>query len=109
MQSAIPFMLQMSNLDDKQFLFLGVNCHKQCQWNRLSEKTKEDALDSIYGNGGNVWSNVELIKVITRNQRLNINGLLNRERVPIILSAMDMKMYEVVKLLIADERVKLNE
>jgi hypothetical protein len=41
------FMLQMSNLDDKQFLFLALNCHKQCQWNRISEKTKEDAFDSF--------------------------------------------------------------
>jgi hypothetical protein len=47
MQSTIPFMLQMSSLDDKQFLFLAVNCHKQCQWTMISEKTKEDALDSF--------------------------------------------------------------
>jgi hypothetical protein len=49
----VPFKLQMSNLNDEQFMFLAVNRHEQefirtttsRQWNRISQDALEKALD----------------------------------------------------------------
>jgi hypothetical protein len=42
-----PFRMQISNLDDKQFMFLALNLRATtaCQWNRISQETKENVLD----------------------------------------------------------------
>jgi hypothetical protein len=55
----MPFKLQMSNLDDRQYTFLAVNGHSQefirsttsPQWSRISQTTKEKALDLFLCHG----------------------------------------------------------